>query len=139
MTRRGTMKHSSTILISIKPEYAQKILKGEKRYEYRRITPSLKVKKMVIYATAPVSAVVGEAEIEGVLMLNASELWTRTKKYAGIDMETFYQYFSFRRYNAKAFQLGAVTRYEKPKSLENYGFKRPPQSWAYIKEERCGA
>ena len=133
------MKHSSTILISIKPEYAEKILNGEKRYEYRRKTPVSEVKKMVIYATAPVSAVVGEAEIKGVLLLNASELWARTKEHAGIDMKTFYRYFDFRRYNAKAFQLGTVIRYEKPKSLEDYDFKRPPQSWAYIKEERCGA
>lgn len=51
-----------TIIISIHPEYAEKILTGEKTYELRTRLPQDKPERMIIYATAPVSAVVGTAE-----------------------------------------------------------------------------
>ena len=65
---------SDSILISIKPEYVEKIFNGEKKWEYRRKTPNTDVKKMVIYATAPVSAVVGEAEIKSIFLARAATL-----------------------------------------------------------------
>ena len=58
--------NKSTILISIKPEYASKILDGIKKYEYRT-TKAKNVNKMIIYATSPVKKVIGEAEVKNIL------------------------------------------------------------------------
>ena len=126
---------SDSILISIKPEYVEKIFNGEKKWEYRRKTPNTDVKKMVIYATAPVSAVVGEAEIKSIFLARAATLWEHTRQEAGIDSQTFYRYFHGRLAIAKAIKLGSVTRYPEPVPLERYGFERPPQSWAYINKK----
>lgn len=127
---------SDSILISIKPEYVEKIFNGEKKWEYRIKTPNTDVKKMVIYATAPVSAVVGEAEIKSIFLARAATLWEHTRQEAGIDSQTFYRYFHGRLAIAKAIKLGSVTRYPEPVPLERYGFERPPQSWAYINKKK---
>lgn len=41
------------ILLSIKPEYVEKIIKGEKLFEFRRTVPKRKVDVVVIYSTFP--------------------------------------------------------------------------------------
>lgn len=56
------------VLLSIKPEYAQKIFAGEKKYEYRkRIFKRNDVDMIVVYVTKPVGKVVGEFEIAEIL------------------------------------------------------------------------
>lgn len=48
------------VLMSIKPEFADKIFDGSKRYEFRRmIFKQPAVKKVVVYASAPVQMVIG--------------------------------------------------------------------------------
>ena len=69
------------VLLSIKPEYAEKILSGEKRYEFRRaLFKNPEIKKVVIYATSPIKKVIGEFDIECILTLELEDLWRKTKK-----------------------------------------------------------
>ena len=82
-----------TILISIHPEYAEKILTGEKTYELRRRLPLEKPDRMVIYATAPVSAVIGTAEVSDMIDLPLTELWKRVGKSAFVTLDEFHEYF----------------------------------------------
>ena len=64
------------ILLSIKPEFANKIFNGSKKFEFRRLVFKNKsVNTVVVYASAPVSKVIGEFDIEQVLKLELSELW----------------------------------------------------------------
>ena len=46
----------ATILLSIKPEYANKIFDGQKRYEYRKRIPKKEVSKIIVYSSAPEQA-----------------------------------------------------------------------------------
>lgn len=48
-----------SILLSINPQYVDKIMNGEKEYEYRKIKCKTKVDKMYIYSTIPIKKVVG--------------------------------------------------------------------------------
>ena len=64
-----------TIIISIHPEYAEKILTSEKTYELKTRLPHDKPECMIIYATAPISAVVGTAEI--------ADCWTCLSQTSG--------------------------------------------------------
>ena len=61
---------TSTILLSIKPQYAKAILENQKKYEFRKRHCKGSVNKIIFYATAPESKVVGEAEIEKILELS---------------------------------------------------------------------
>ena len=69
----------SAMLLSIKPQYAKMIIEGTKKYEFRTRKCREDIKKIIFYATAPKSQVVGEAEIEDVLVGPPNEIWKKTK------------------------------------------------------------
>jgi predicted transcriptional regulator len=123
------------ILLSIKPEYAEKILNGTKRFEYRKALPrNASVRTVVIYATMPVGKVIGEFEFGGVLCEKPKDLWRRTKNDSGITREFFDTYFHGRE-RAMAIAVNRPRRYGNPRNLEDVsGSRTPPQSFQYLAE-----
>jgi predicted transcriptional regulator len=123
------------VLLSIKPEYAEKILNGTKRFEYRKAAPrNADVRTVVIYATMPVGKVIGEFEVAGVLRERPDVLWRRTRTASGISRQFFDEYFSGRD-KAVAFAVSKPKRYPKPLMLEDVsGSVTPPQSFQYLPE-----
>lgn len=120
------------VLLSIKPKYAEMILKGEKLYEFRRtIFKSPSVKKVVIYASSPISRIVGEFEIDHILSLDIAELWKHTMRDSGIDKDFFDRYFQGKNVG-HAIKVKGVKRYPKHKELHEFDIKRAPQSFIYI-------
>lgn len=84
-------------LLSVKPEYAEKILSGEKIYEFRRrIFKRKDVDILVIYATRPQCRVVAEARIGGIMESTPEDIWKRTNRYGGISHDRFMDYFAGR-------------------------------------------
>ena len=57
----------SKVLISIKPEYVNRILNGTKKCEYRRMLAKKDVSSLIIYSTWPVMEIVGEVEVVGTI------------------------------------------------------------------------
>jgi len=85
------------ILLSIKPEYANKILDGHKHFEFRKsIFKNPLVSKVLIYATMPVGMVIGEFDIEEVLADRPNQVWMMTSEFAGISQLYFNDYFKGR-------------------------------------------
>jgi predicted transcriptional regulator len=82
------------LLISIHPEYIQKIRQGSKRYEYRKREVAKKIRYMVFYETAPVMQIVGYCRIAEILNGTASDIWNITGTEGGIKKESFMKYFS---------------------------------------------
>ena len=123
----------SKILLSIKPEYVERILDGTKQYEFRKRLAK-DVTKIVIYSTSPVKKVVAEVEVIGTIECAEQKLWNLTHEYAGIDKKKFHEYFCDCK-NACAYVLGNVKKFERPKSLEAYGLSLAPQSFIYIVED----
>ena len=79
------------VLLSIKPEFVEKIFAGTKKYEFRKsLFKKNGVKYVVIYASAPIKRVVGEFEIDDILSDDVDVIWDRTQKYSGIT-KAFYQ------------------------------------------------
>ena len=122
------------LLMPIHPEYVQRIFAGTKQVEFRRRLAGKAVAKLIVYATAPVSAIVGEVQMLGTISAPPDELWEQTKEVAGISEEKYRRYFEGCAL-AHAYQLGKVTLYERPKKLREFGLSWAPQSFAYIKEE----
>ena len=118
------------VLMSIKPEYAERIFDGSKKWEFRRVIfKNPDVKTVVVYASSPVQRVIGEFEIESILCDRPNELWMRTKAHAGITWGEFFAYYVGKRI-CHAIKIGSVTRYKEPIVLES----RPPQNFRYIEE-----
>ncbi len=120
------------VLLSIKPEYAELIFSGKKKYEFRRaIFKKPGISKVVIYASSPVSKVIGEFEIDDILSLDIGELWHITMEHAGIDKEFYDRYFSGKEVG-HAIKVKKTKKYPKHKDLREFNVKCAPQSFAYI-------
>ena len=122
---------TSTILLSIKPQYAKAVLENQKKYEFRKRRCKDSVNKIIFYATAPESKVVGEAEIEKILEDTPDKVWELTKHAAGITYKQFCAYYQGYS-KAVAYKLRNPLIYKEPKSLLDYGIKYVPQSFIYL-------
>jgi predicted transcriptional regulator len=122
-----------SVLLSVKPRFAQAILDGTKKFEFRRaLFRKRGVRKIVLYASTPVQKVVGEFVLDDVLTMEPSALWAVTGEDAGIDRPYFDSYFAGRA-EAHALKVTRPRRYEAPLDLrEHFGIDRPPQSFCYL-------
>ena len=125
------------VVLSIKPEFAEKIFEGTKKYEFRKaIFKNPSVKKVLVYASAPVQKVIGEFEIEYILKHDLKTLWRITKNDSGITSDYFFQYFE-QRENGFAIKIKNTKLYKTPKCLKQDYNLIPPQSFLYFKERRA--
>lgn len=120
------------VLLSIKPEFAEKLLSGEKCYEYRKVIFKEDVDTILVYACKPVGRILGELKIERILVERPERLWNMTKQKAGISKAFFLSYFEGRS-KAYAIEVASRKRYKCP--IDPYagdsGFV-PPQSFRYV-------
>ena len=121
------------VLLSIKPEFAEKILDGSKKYEFRKaIFKNKKVKKIIIYASSPVKKVVGEFHLDKVLEDDLEKLWSKTKRHAGITKDYFNKYFILKD-RGYAIKIKTVHKYQRRFCLKKkFNIKFPPQSFIYL-------
>jgi predicted transcriptional regulator len=125
-------------VLSIKPEYATKIIAGEKTVELRRRFPPGTVTGALayVYATVPIQAVIGWATIADVRSMAVPQIWAEFERAACIGPDDFWQYFG----NLKN---GYVLVLERPRALAHpvklselrasLNFV-PPQSYCYADE-----
>ena len=119
------------MLLSINPQHVRNILNGTKRYEFRKVRCRPEVASILIYSTAPVGRVVGEVELVNTLHGSPDEVWEWTAQYSGITRCFFESYYSGRD-KAVAYELGAVSVYEEPRPLDEFGVSCAPQSFVYL-------
>lgn len=121
------------VVLSIKPEFANKIFDGSKKFEFRKaIFKNKDVKWIIVYSSSPVQKVIGEFEIAKIYNDDLDSLWKLTKKYSGISEDYFYQYFSDRQ-KGFAIKIKNMRKYKNPKCLREDFKLNPPQSFAYVK------
>jgi predicted transcriptional regulator len=122
-----------SVLLSIKPEFVEKIFSGLKKFEFRRVIFKAKsVSRIVVYASSPVQRVVGEFEVAGILSLRKHHLWKQTESGSGIAKAYFDEYFDGKDHGY-AIQIRRPKKYGQPKPLKDFcGHDRPPQSFMYL-------
>jgi len=116
------------VLLSIHPEHAEKILSGEKKFEFRKsIFKNEAVNRILIYATMPVGKVIGDFEIESIIDDKPHRVWNSTKSYAGISRKFF------GRDRAVAIEVKNPRRFKKPLALSDLAEGMcAPQSFRYV-------
>ena len=72
------------VILSIKPEFVEKIFSGEKQYEYRKVLFKQKVDTVYIYASRPISKIVGEFKIDEILCDTPENIWKETRRQSGV-------------------------------------------------------
>jgi predicted transcriptional regulator len=137
------------ILLSIKPEWAEKIYNGEKTIEWRKSRPRIDRNnchtRVYIYETAPVKRITGYFTLAGCYEVDlgckpvnmADALMTVDIQRRGcVPREDLVNYQGKSRciYAWSVDQRREMVRYNVPYRLDNFGLKRPPQSWQYVED-----
>lgn len=134
-------KNQNILIISVKPEYAKKILTGEKTIELRKSAPK-KVGVndfLFLYVTSPIMELWGIYQIENIIKEVPQKLWMNHGEKTGINKTEFTSYFSKSK-NAYGIQLKEIKNFSnlsiKLNDLKKVipGFM-PPQTYSYIKSE----
>jgi type I restriction enzyme S subunit len=126
------------VLLSIKPEFGEKILSQQKKYEFRKnpITKADSINNVILYASSPIQRIIGFFEIKRVICESPQELWERYGEESGInDKSRFMNYYS-------GYKKGYAVEISNPQRLRTAvdprehidGFK-PPVSFQYINGE----
>lgn len=121
------------VILSIKPEFVEKIFSGEKRYEYRKVLFKQKVDTVYIYASRPISKIVGEFKIGEIICDTPENIWKLTKEQSGVTKKFFDKYYKGKE-KGVALKIKEYKEYEEglnPESLIT-NFK-VPQSFIYTK------
>lgn len=117
-------------ILSIKPQFVEEIKAGKKRYEYRKSVFKQSVEKVYVYASAPVSKIVGEFQPADVVSGVPGDVWIETQEHSGITRKYFDEYFKDRK-TAYAIAIKNFVKFERPLDLPE-GVKAP-QSYCYCK------
>jgi len=127
--------NSNIVLMSMRPEYVEKIFRGDKRYEFRKKKFGRRVEKVMIYATKPLGQIVGHFTCDEVLRGKPSEIWNLCSEFAGISKGDFYKYFEYKNV-AYALKIDKVCKLKEP--INPFGLIkgfRAPRSFRYIDYE----
>jgi len=119
----------------IKPVYADKIIDGSKKFEFRRASIKGDLTHLIIYASSPVKRIIGVAVVDGVDVSYPLETWGKTKHAAGISRKDFLEYFQGKEKAVTIILKDVLTldRSVCPKEIEN-NFK-VPQSFKYVQPD----
>jgi len=129
-------KVSIAVLLSIKPEFAIAIFSGEKTYEFRKtMFKDRSVNKVYVYASSPISKVIGTFYIGEIIQDHPKAIWEETCYGAGITEEYFFKYFSGKELGY-ALKVEKAFLFDEPRELEGmFGLQHPPQSFRYVPYE----
>lgn len=123
------------VLLSIKPEYADKIFNNEKKYEYRKTIFKKEVDSVVVYVTKPIGKIMGEFSIEEIICDDPRMIWKNTQEFSGISEDKFDAYFR-NKSKGYALKIGKVKRFSRPiDPRELWGTFTPPQSFCYVDDD----
>lgn len=119
-------------LMPIHPQYANAILDRTKGAEFRKRPLAPDITRIVIYATAPISRVLGEFTIGETVVGSPDDIWREYGQTGEISEPAFYKYFDGKD-TAVAFVVTRTQRYTESIALADL-HPRPavPQSTIYL-------
>ena len=123
------------ILLSIKPQYVEKIISGEKRYEFRKREFKRKdIDTIVVYSSGNVKKLIGEIKFKRILSDTPDLIWQKTHAQSGMSEESFMRYY-MNKSKAYAIAIDSFCPYDEPMNLETkYPGVKAPQSYRYVDE-----
>ena len=123
-------------IISLKPQYAELILAGEKTVEMRNRVVRMEPGTAIwMYATRPVAGIVALAELDSVVHDTPAEIWVRFEREMCIDRAHFDSYINNRE-PVSALILSSVRKLKHSVTLDwirrSIGSFQPPQFYSRL-------
>lgn len=126
------------VLLSVAPEFAEKIAAGTKTVELRRRFPDVPAGTWIyLYVTLPVGAVTGRARVAAIDADEPSALWRRHRSAAGLSQARFTAYFAG---SPRGFAVH-LSHYEPLRAVDLATLRRAlpgfvaPQSFRFVDDE----
>lgn len=143
------------IILSIHPKWAKLIYECKKTIEWRKSQPlkselyskfeSQETDKVFIYETFPIRKITGFAEISKYTDFDAASCYKYHYEDGDEECKTLIKRGCVSIENLAKYQgcsdeligweIKRVVKLGTPKPLEDFGLKRPPQSWCYTEVE----
>ncbi|HEY5266242.1 MAG TPA: ASCH domain-containing protein [Acidimicrobiales bacterium] len=125
------------LFLSLRPEFAEMIIAGEKTVELRRIRPKASAGTLVIvYASSPVKKILGTCIVKKISTGTPKEIWNLHGVSTGVSWATLADYLRGKDHGV-AITVGSPARFDVPVPLEKVrkclGESAPPQSFRYIR------
>lgn len=122
-------------LLSVHPRYAEGLVGGQKKVEFRRRALSSETQYVIVYATAPVQKVVGWFEIAEIASDSPERLWARFGHEGQIAKQDFERYYQ-RCDAGAAIRVRKVVALRNPVTLSELDeAMTAPQSYRYVSAE----
>lgn len=127
---------SRVLLISVRPEFAEKIVNGVKTMELRKCSPNIDSGDLVvIYSTLPEKAIVGTCIVKEIIKKSPIQLWRRYSNKMGIDKKRYFEYFRDTNL-AVGIVLTSIDKLDKKLPLDSVRKAipqfSPPQTFRYL-------
>lgn len=125
----------TSVILSIKPVYAQAIISGKKSVEFRKKIFKRPIDKVFIYSSSPEKKIVGFFTISEIVEDKPENLWEQFNLIGGISKEDFFEYYKNSEigYSIKIKSIEKFKRGLNPADFfENFC---APQSYAYLEEK----
>ena len=136
----GGQSVESQLLMSIRPDYAEQIISGQKAVEIRkRFSEKWTGKKVTIYASQPASSLLGDATVKSVICGEPQAVWNEFQQYIACSRQQFNRYIGTTN-KVYAVVLGDVRPFSEkiPISQLSHLLKqdlKPPQSYSSLQKD----
>ena len=121
--------------MSIKPCFCDSIFKGLKLYEYRKkVFSRTDVDKVYLYASKPISKIVGYFTIKRIIDDTPSNVWNMTHEHGGITKKQFFDYFNGHDV-AHAIEIDEVVKINPINPKEAIKDFTAPQNYCYLEKD----
>ena len=134
---RAKIRHKY-LFIAVKPEYANKLISGKKDIELRKMKPNVQPGDyVIIYASAPVKAVVGFGKVKTIIECTPKCLWESYSNRLGINEQSYLSYYD-------GYHKAIGIEFDMIKSVMPIGLEelrkvnpcfQPPQIYRYVTNE----
>jgi predicted transcriptional regulator len=119
-------------LLPIHPEYADAILDGMKKVEFRKRVFKKEVRRILIYACHPVMSLVGYFDVDDITETTPKQAWKEFGDQGCIKKDAYSDYYSDAD-KAVAIRIRKAVKFDKPVKLSVIDKNiSPPQSFRYI-------
>jgi len=119
-------------ILSIKTKYVEEILKGNKRYEFRKKRFKKNVEEVLVYATKPIGKIVCKFNVGEIIEDKPEVLWETVRRFSGLTEKEFFAYFQDSE-KGVAIEIRDLEKFSRPVDPKIiYPNFIPPQSWIYV-------
>jgi predicted transcriptional regulator len=120
------------VVMSVHPRFAEAIMDGRKKVEFRKRALADDVTVVWVYATAPVQRIIGYFEVDGTHTADPADLWQEFADVGCIDRADFDRYYAGSATGA-GITIRKAVRLDVPALIADLlPSGVPPQSYAYV-------